>query len=774
VGVIADYQVQGRIFPTPEDQAIRNMVLDWAADIHAGRDALMIAQTEADVTELNRQAAEHLARIREADGWRPGPQRIGLADGNHAQTGDWIQARLNDHLITTDGQWLANRDILQVGRIYGFGDDRQVEVRRRQADGTWSKPFIVPAAYAQQHATLGYASTVYAAQGRTADTAHALITAGMNRETLYVAATRGRHENRLHVVTGQPGSDHQATPEAVLGPALARPASESAATTEMDAALDAADHPARLIYLYQQITAAQRAAELDTAIGARLSPGDYARYRADPARPALHHAIREAQLAGHDTAAIVTAITEGAMTGARSVAAVLHGRLQHLNLPERPPPPGWAAQLPEARADGPARQAAEAMDERTRSIGEQHAARPEPWVVDRLGMPPSQPGALREDWVTRAGRAGFCRQAERITDPHVAIGARPESDPEKAAAWDHAARALNLDTAEHDLRAASRAQLERDVHAYAQAAEAAPPDMGRQIDQHRQAAAELARQAELDRAAGNHQDAAFSRAAATGETRLADNLQPAHETRTRWERDHEPQRLGARAARQELNSRGIQPAPEPRQPDAEAADNWQQLARLQEIAAQSEPGSGTAWWQQFTAQADKTEAAIAAERQAAAETGQPWPPRPAHVGPAPETAASRRTTLQWQPEAGPDTAHVDPAWWAQIKTEQTARVQIAKAARRETAARAVPVTDAEIALYGTRRQDAGPVADTEPEPLLAAPTVEDGEPVTHETRSQYHARRQSYARWQPETHPEATAGPAAAPEAHDTEPDLEP
>ena len=146
---IADYQVQGRIFPAPEDQAIRNVVLDWAADIHAGKDALMIAQTEADVTELNRQAAEHLAKIREADGWRPGPERIQLADGNHAQTGDWIQARLNDHLITADGQWLANRDILQVGRIYGFGDDRQVEVRRRQPDGTWSKPFTLPAAYAR-------------------------------------------------------------------------------------------------------------------------------------------------------------------------------------------------------------------------------------------------------------------------------------------------------------------------------------------------------------------------------------------------------------------------------------------------------------------------------------------------------------------------------------------------------------------------------------------------------------------------------------------------
>jgi ATP-dependent exoDNAse (exonuclease V) alpha subunit len=53
-GVIADYQAQGRVFAAPEDQAMRNVVLDWAADIGAGRHALIIAQTEAQVTELNR------------------------------------------------------------------------------------------------------------------------------------------------------------------------------------------------------------------------------------------------------------------------------------------------------------------------------------------------------------------------------------------------------------------------------------------------------------------------------------------------------------------------------------------------------------------------------------------------------------------------------------------------------------------------------------------------------------------------------------------------
>ena len=186
---VADYQARGRIHAGREDQARRNMVLDWAAAIRAGQDALMIAQSEAEVTELNRLAAEHMAKARQAAGWRPGPERVRLSDGNLAQVGDWIQARLNDKLITAAGQWLANRDILQITRIYGFGRDRKIEARRRLPDGTWTAKFTLPARYAEKSATLGYASTIYAAQGRTVDAAFGLVTPGMNRRS----AVRGGH-----------------------------------------------------------------------------------------------------------------------------------------------------------------------------------------------------------------------------------------------------------------------------------------------------------------------------------------------------------------------------------------------------------------------------------------------------------------------------------------------------------------------------------------------------------------------------------------------------
>lgn len=50
----------------------------------------------------------------------------------------------------------------------------------------------LPAGYVRACPTLAYASTVHAAQGRTIDTAHALLGEQAHREDAYVASTRGR------------------------------------------------------------------------------------------------------------------------------------------------------------------------------------------------------------------------------------------------------------------------------------------------------------------------------------------------------------------------------------------------------------------------------------------------------------------------------------------------------------------------------------------------------------------------------------------------------
>ena len=60
---------------------------------------------------------------------------------------------------------------------------------------------VLPAAYVAEHVELAYASSAHRAQGRTVDTAHALVSSTTTREVLYVMATRGRESNRLYVDT---------------------------------------------------------------------------------------------------------------------------------------------------------------------------------------------------------------------------------------------------------------------------------------------------------------------------------------------------------------------------------------------------------------------------------------------------------------------------------------------------------------------------------------------------------------------------------------------
>ena len=252
------------------------------------------------------------------------------------------------------------------------------------------------------------------------------------------------------------------------------------------------------------------------------------------------------------------------------------------------------------------------MDARTQTIGEQLAARPEPWLVDRLGMPPPQPGRLRDDWIGRAGRAGFYRQAHGITDPNVALGPRPDGNPELQTAWDQAAWVLEIRDEEHDVRRASQAELEGTVRVYTRAAAAAPPDMSRQLDYYRKQAAGLQRQAEQAEADGDMQLASDSRAAAAEETRQADGLSNAQDIRDAWDRQHEANRLAARAARQELDRRGITAEPD-----------------------RNEPESLIEWWRQFEADAAAVDRAIEWQHQAAIDDGKAWPPQRGKIaGPA--------------------------------------------------------------------------------------------------------------------------------------------
>ena len=65
--------------------------------------------------------------------------------------------------------------------------------------------------YLTHHVTLGYAATVHSAQGVTADSCYAILGEGASRAMLYVAMTRGPHNNQAFLyqhITNEADHDH--------------------------------------------------------------------------------------------------------------------------------------------------------------------------------------------------------------------------------------------------------------------------------------------------------------------------------------------------------------------------------------------------------------------------------------------------------------------------------------------------------------------------------------------------------------------------------------
>jgi ATP-dependent exoDNAse (exonuclease V) alpha subunit len=123
-----------------------------------------------------------------------GPSVIAARD-HHIRVGDLIISRANDATIelrpnprhTTD-----RVDQVRNGnrwRVAAVDPATKRLAAERLTDGART---VFSGDYLTEHVTLGYATTVHAAQGVTADSCHALVGEGASRAMLYVAMTRGR------------------------------------------------------------------------------------------------------------------------------------------------------------------------------------------------------------------------------------------------------------------------------------------------------------------------------------------------------------------------------------------------------------------------------------------------------------------------------------------------------------------------------------------------------------------------------------------------------
>ena len=165
--------------------------------------------------------------------------------------------------------------------------------------------------------------------------------------------------------------------------------------------------------------------------------------------------------------------------GARSIAAVLHGRVQRIvGTPEPVASGGYADRTPaidDPEADRFARELAAAMDERVSLLGNRVAMDRPVWALRYLGDVPADP-VERADWIRRAGLAAAYREERGYAHETDAIGPAPErGSPEQRASWHAAYTALRMPDEHREVAAMSDGELWARRDAYARETAWAPP-----------------------------------------------------------------------------------------------------------------------------------------------------------------------------------------------------------------------------------------------------------------------------------------------------------
>ena len=192
---------------------------------------------------------------------------------------------------------------------------------------------------------LGYATTIHAAQGVSADTVHGLLTGQESRQQMYTMLTRGRHANHLYLqVVGdgdpdsiiRPDSISPRTPTETLQQILGRDEAPVSASTVLRELNTAAARLFQAVQRYtdglhiaaEQLLGPQTVAQLDQAD--HYLPG----LTTEPAWPTLraHLLSLAAETGKHPIRHMMTAAAGRDLRSAGDMAAVLYWRLPTLTL----------------------------------------------------------------------------------------------------------------------------------------------------------------------------------------------------------------------------------------------------------------------------------------------------------------------------------------------------------------------------------------------------------------------------------------------------------
>ena len=659
LAAVAGYDHHRRIRGGDAEAACDRAASMWLADHLRGKDVLLLAGSNAEAADLSRRVQAKLIQMGSV-----GPPQAPLSDGNHAGIGDLVRARLNTE-IDAGGRQLTNRDTLTVTAFRG----PDAVVRRQRLDGTWTGTFRVPRAYLVRSAELAYAGNIHVAQGRTVDTAHLLVTETLSRQALYVGMTRGRQANTAHVVTGNtapPGHQpyQQATPESVLAGIMQRDDGDLSATEQIRQSQDQSGGTGHLLTLWTAAVKQALYPDIDRQIKGRLTESEAWRYDREPSRQALRQRLRAAQLAGHDISALIGQIMAAPMDRARSISSVLHGRLQHIALPDLRHDATWAQRTP-AAAPSAARELAAALDDRARALGERAAASPEPWLARRLGVLASGVSpALRAEYTRRAGTAAAYREAAGITHPDQAVSLLPHrGNPELEAMRKVVLAALEIRDEADIIRGLDRGELEARVLQGERARGAAPPDVSKQLRLTAQAEADALQQSADAQARRDHPSA-------TGATALAAQLAAERQRLETEDARYEQWSVGTHAIR---DAAGKAAAELRRRGHAQAVGQPQQQP-------EDEPRLTAGWLQELERDAEAVNCADVSEQQAASDTGELRPSqRIPDTNPPSSPAPEPRTSPENKPGQEDRAARLDEL---QARADQAAQRIAARQAER--------------------------------------------------------------------------------------------
>lgn len=301
----------------------------WHADTRAGKETVLISDSNEAVAALNVRARTELILEGQVDALR----EVALHDGTCAAVGDTVITRRNDRRLYASRTWVRNGDRWAVIDVHRNGS---VEVRRHGR--RWGSTVLLPAEYVRDHVELGYAVTSHRAQGITTDTAHVVVAPSMPRENLYVAMTRGREANTAYVavdrpdvahVGPRPGVDGDVTARSILFGILQHVGAELSAHETIAAEQDAWGSVAQLAAEYETLAAAaQHDRWVSVVRDCGLSAGQADAVIASDAFGPFTAELRRAEALNFDVASMLSRVV--AVRGfedAQDIAAVLRARL---------------------------------------------------------------------------------------------------------------------------------------------------------------------------------------------------------------------------------------------------------------------------------------------------------------------------------------------------------------------------------------------------------------------------------------------------------------